>query len=95
MRRGLVVSFSESGRDGPGVHRIRNWAEALLVDIQRRGWGTVENPDTATDTVWVLTSSRRTMGDLTKAVLRTLRHANLLADAVVTRFADTSDTEEP
>ncbi len=82
-----IVSATEGGRmnragvragDIPvGVDRIRNWAEDLLE---------VEIPDTAIERVSVLASSARTLGDVAHAVKRTLRHHNLLQDAIVTRL---------
>jgi hypothetical protein len=55
--------------------------------VRRNGWGDVENPDTATDKVWVTASSARTLGDVAGAVKRTLRHHKLLEDAVVTKLS--------
>jgi hypothetical protein len=84
--RGFLITFVHPGGQPPDSHRIRNWAEDLLVAAETNGWGTVANPDTATDRVWALASSDRTLGDLGQAVRRTLRHHNLLDEATVTKI---------
>jgi hypothetical protein len=43
-KRGYQITFSEIGKEPAGVDRIRNWAEDLLHDVRRNGWGDVENP---------------------------------------------------
>ena len=91
-RPGFLVSFAVISREDSGVHRIRNWAEDLYRQANQNGWGTVENPDTAVDTVCVVASSSRALGNLVGAVKRSLRHHKLLEDAVVERLSGSADS---
>ena len=84
---GFLVSFAGISRDDSRVHRIRNWAEDLYLQANRNGWGTVENLDAAVDTVCVVASSPRALGNLAGAIKRSLRHHNLLEDAVVEKLS--------
>ena len=86
-RPGFLVSFAVVSRDDSGVHRIRNWAEDLHRQANQNGWGTVENPDGAVDTVCVVASSPHALGNLAGAVKRSLRHHRLLEDAVVEKLS--------
>jgi hypothetical protein len=86
MRRGYVIRFA--GVRSPGdylVHRVHNFTEDLQVDLQRHGWGTVDNPDTATDAVFVTPSSERMLGEVARAIRRALRHHQLSDESVVAR----------
>lgn len=94
-KRGFQIVFPDIGP--AGIHRIRNWAENLYWEVSRKGWGTVEDLDRATDTVWVFASSARVTGDLAKAIRRTLRHAHLLEQATIAKFsvADPNRSADP
>ena len=90
-KRAFLITFAVIGHEGTGVHRTRNWAEDVQRDIGRHRFGNVENPDTATDKVWIRMSSPRVRGDLAGAIQWSLRHHNLLEDAVVARVSDLGD----
>jgi hypothetical protein len=91
-RPGFLVTFAVMGREDSAVHRIRNWAEDLYRQANQNGWGTVENPDTAVDTVCVVASSPRALGNLAGAVRRSLRHHKLLDDAVVEKLSGSAQS---
>jgi hypothetical protein len=92
-KRGFLVTFGGSGGE-PDVHRIRNWAEDLFVDARTRGYGTVENADSALDRVWVVASSGRALGDLAQAIRRSLGRHNLLDHAIVSKLTGSAESEE-
>ena len=92
--RGFLITFVYPGGQPPDSHRIRDWAEDLLVAAHTNGWGTVTNPDTATDQVFVMASSDRALGDLGQAVRRTLRHHNLLEEATVTKVSGAAELDK-
>jgi hypothetical protein len=84
---GFLISFSAVRAQALPVHRVHDFAEELQRQVERQGWGTVENPDTATDVVEVTVATPRALGDVAGAIKRALRRENLLAKAVVTRRA--------
>lgn len=90
-KRGFLITFQAALQSDTGIHRIRNWAEDLFREVTRRRWGTVDDPDTVTDRLWVIAASPRVTGDLAKLMTRTLRDSNLLDDATVTKLATTED----
>jgi hypothetical protein len=92
-KRGFLIEFVHPGGRSPDVHRIGNWAEDLLVAAESHGWGTVVDSNPPFDRVWALASSDRALGDLAQAIRRTLRHHNLLDDAMVTKI-EASDLEQ-
>jgi hypothetical protein len=93
-KRGFLITFAVAPHTDTGIHRIRNWAEDLFRTVRRENWGTVSDPDTATDSVWVVAASARVTGDLAKAITRTLRNGNLLDDAVVRKLTRDEDWTE-
>ena len=86
MKAGYVIRFA--GVRSPGdylVHRVHNFTEDLQLDLQRHGWGLVDNPDTATDAVFVTSASDRMLGEVGRAIRRALRHHRLLDEGSVSR----------
>ena len=71
------------GGHGELVHRIRNFAEDLQRSLLSSSIGTVENMDTATDTVLVCIRSARALGQASAAANAQLKRHNLLASAVL------------
>ena len=92
-KRGFLITFVRPGGRPPDTHRIRNWAEDLLVEAEKQGWGTVVNSDTACDRVWVVASSDRALGDLAQGIRRTLRHHKLVDDATITKVTGTAELD--
>jgi hypothetical protein len=70
-------------------HRILNFAEDLFFsELSPCGLGTVPNMDTAISQVVVVLSSPRSLGSVSRAIRRTLRHHNLLAQARLSRVTE-------
>jgi hypothetical protein len=82
---GFLVSFAGVGTQHVPVHRVRDFAEDLQREVERQAWGTVENPDTARDTVEVTAATFRALGNVAGAINRSLRRQRLLESAMVTR----------
>jgi hypothetical protein len=93
-KRGFLITFAVALHTDTGIHRVRNWAEDLFRTVTREKWGTVEDPDGATDSIWVVAASPRMTGDLAKAITRTLRSSNLLDYAVVRKLTKDEDWSE-
>jgi hypothetical protein len=84
--KGFIVSFPDVGGDTAAhVHRVRNWAEDLWHEAHDKGWGIVENADTATDRVSVAVANGRKLGDMSQAIRRSLRKHNLLKEALIAK----------
>jgi hypothetical protein len=88
---GFSITFTPPALDGAYISRVRDWAEELFLEVRRKQWGTVEDIDRCTDTVWVLAASPRFTGDLAKAIQRTLRKGKLLEGASVRKLTTTED----
>ncbi len=87
-QRGFVITFPACEPEGPGIDRIRNWAEDLFRHITRKGLGNVEDPNRSTDKVWVVAATPRATGDLVTAIRRSLKQHNLEGSARVSKLAD-------
>jgi hypothetical protein len=79
----FLVQFGAFEQIDSGTHRIRNWAEDLSREVAGSGWGRVENPETATNKVWVVASSACVVGELRRAVRRSLKRHKLFEKAAV------------
>ena len=88
---GFSITFIPPALDGAFISRVRDWAEELFQEVRRRQWGTVEDIDRCTDTVWVLAASPKFTGDLAKEIDRTLRRGNLREAATVRKLTKAED----
>jgi hypothetical protein len=67
------------------IHRLRNFAEELHLDLHRHGYGSVPNMDSAIDEVIVLVTSKRYFGNALTRARALLKHHHLDDDAIFER----------
>ncbi len=79
MSQNIVIHFV--GRALCEVSRVRNFAEELQGEIERRSIGTTANPDSVTDVFRIVAGSSRHLGDVNRIINQQLKK-HMLVDEV-------------
>jgi hypothetical protein len=88
-QNGYRVLFAGTA-EGPDVHRVRNFAEALDRALKEGAIGSVLNMRSATDEVQVQVRARRLLGPALRAIQLELTHAYFYDNISIVRWADGS-----
>ncbi len=66
MTKGYVIRVI--GERSSDIHRTRNFAEELRVELKRRGFGTTSDPDSVMDTFRIEVSKKQYLGNTSKLI---------------------------